>query len=639
MNLSYSNESGPMTYRADIDGLRALAVLAVISFHLNFGLPGGFIGVDIFFVISGYLITGITVAGIRSRSFSALEFYARRARRILPGLISTLIASSIAAGTILYPPQLIAFAKSAIAAVLFSANIHFLAVSGYSAPAAEAIPLLHLWSLGIEEQFYILFPAIALLCARGSRKLYPVVLIALCAASLVASQLMLGKDPALAFYLLPFRGYELLMGCLLALPAARSRFKSGPGSQAAALAGAALVIGPVLFFGPATAYPGLPAAIPALGTALIIKAGEARSTMISKLLSARLLVGIGKISYSLYLVHWPVIVFGLRIFPTTSPTLFGPCALAVLFLLALLNYRFVEQPFRQSAWLRSPARTLSVSAATIVCLCGLSAWTVREDGFASEMDKKINRVLAFLAYDHDRLYRDRECYLSPDQDFSPTSMAGCLPQGSGPSAILWGDSHAVHLYPGLRPALERKGISLGVLTASACPPIIGYQTPVRPKCTAFNEHALQAILSLRPSIVILSARWPTDETSLSLLDSTVATLAKAGPKVVLLGESPLYKVDVPLIIAKRLHEGDASLTAKGEADLELGFLRWSDRTLLGRFGNREEVRYISVMQALCPHENCPLTDADGTPVHFDTAHLTKEGSVLFTEVLTPLILR
>ena len=303
MNLSYSNESGPMTYRADIDGLRALAVLAVISFHLNFGLPGGFIGVDIFFVISGYLITGITVAGIRSRSFSALEFYARRARRILPGLISTLIASSIAAGTILYPPQLIAFAKSAIAAVLFSANIHFLAVSGYFAPAAEAIPLLHLWSLGIEEQFYILFPAIALLCARGSRKLYPVVLIALCAASLVASQLMLGKDPALAFYLLPFRGYELLMGCLLALPAARSRFKSGPGSQAAALAGAALVIGPVLFFGPATAYPGLPAAIPALGTALIIKAGEARSTMISKLLSARLLVGIGKISYSLYLVH------------------------------------------------------------------------------------------------------------------------------------------------------------------------------------------------------------------------------------------------------------------------------------------------------------------------------------------------
>jgi peptidoglycan/LPS O-acetylase OafA/YrhL len=628
-----------MAHRDDIDGLRALAVLAVISFHLSIGLSGGFVGVDVFFVISGYLITGIIASGIEARNFSVLEFYARRARRILPALISTIVASSIAAVAILYPPELIAFAKSAIAAVLFSANIHFLALSGYFAPAAETMPLLHLWSLGIEEQFYILFPILALVCARYSRKLFPFVLAALCVASLAASQRMLGKDSASAFYLLPFRGFELLMGCLLALTAARRPFKRGFGAQATALTGAVLVAVSIVSFGPTTAYPGLAAALPSLGTALIIGAGEERATTVSKFLSGRPLVGIGKISYSLYLVHWPVIVFGFRIFPGTSPTAFGLSALALSFLLALLNYRFVEQPFRRSARSRSPARALSVSAAAIACLCGLSAWTVHEDGFPPETDEKIKRVLAFLNYDHDRLYRDRECYLSADQDFSLESMSGCLPRGSGPSAILWGDSHAVHLYPGLSPALAREGISLGVMSASACPPIIDYQTPVRPKCTDFNEHALEAILSLKPSIVILSARWPTDEASVALLNRTIARLAEGGLKVVMLGESPLYKVDVPLIIAKRLQEGDLSRAARGGADLELGFLQWSDRILSARFGSREDVRYVSVMHALCPHEDCPLADADGTPVHFDTAHLTKEGSILFAKALTPLILR
>ncbi|MBV9591741.1 MAG: acyltransferase [Hyphomicrobiales bacterium] len=638
MNLSFFDERGPMAYRADIDGLRALAVLAVISFHLNFGVSGGFLGVDVFFVISGYLITRIIVAGIETEEFSILEFYARRARRILPALISTILASSIAAGAILDPPELIAFEKSVIAAVLFCGNIHFFAVSGYFAPASETIPLLHLWSLGIEEQFYILFPALALIGERFSRNLFMIVLGALCAISLAASQLMLATDPPAAFYLLPFRGFALLLGCLIALAAARPLCKSDLGAHAAALAGAALVIVPIITFGPSTPYPGLAAAVPSLGAALIILSGEARSTFICKLLSQRILVGIGKISYSLYLVHWPVIVFGTRLFPSASPTGFGLSSFAISFLLALFNYRFIERPFRQGARLRSSARTLAISAAAIACFCGVSAWTIHTGGFAAETDEKIKRVLAFENYDHDRLYRDRECYLSADQDFSLASMAGCLPRGTGPSALLWGDSHAVHLYPGLNPAFEKEGFSLGVLTASACAPIVAYQTPARPKCTAFNEHALKAILSLRPSIVILSARWPTDEASLSLLDRTVAMLARAGIKVVVLGESPLYKHDVPLIMAKRLQEGDTSRLAKGGADLELDFLRWSDRTLSARFANREEVRYVSVMHALCPNDDCPLTDDGGSPVHFDTAHLTKEGSILFAKVLAPLIL-
>jgi peptidoglycan/LPS O-acetylase OafA/YrhL len=628
----------PMRYRADIDGLRAIAVLAVVSFHLKFGLSGGFVGVDIFFVISGYLIAGIIHAEIAAGSFSLLTFYARRARRILPALVSTILVSSIAALMILHPSALVAFSKSAIASVLFSANFYFLATSDYFAPAANTIPLLHLWSLGIEEQFYILFPALALACTKYARKLLPAVLFALCVASLAASQILLGKDPLSAFYLLPYRGFELLIGCLISLPAARAIPRSALAAQAAAFAGAAVLMFCAAFLGPATQYPGFAAALPSVGTALIISAAEARPTFISNLLSTRLLVSIGRISYSLYLVHWPVIVFGLKLFPNVAPAAFGLFAVAISFLLGLLNYRFVERPFRQSTRRASSLRALGVSAAAVTCLCGLSAWTLHENGFSSSTDERIDRVLSYLDYDHDRLYLDRECYLSPDQDFSLEAMSGCLPRGPGSSAILWGDSHAMHLYPGLRPTLEKEGYALGVLTASACAPIIGYQTAVRPKCTSFNEHALEAIRSLNPKLVILSARWPTDDPSVTLLDRTVDSLAKLGIKVVILGESPLYKIDVPLIVAKRLESKDSSRAANGELDLELGFLRWSDRILSARFGNRSDVRFISVMRAICPKDDCPLTTPDGTPVHFDTAHLTEEGSRLFAELLTPMIL-
>ncbi|MBW0003871.1 MAG: acyltransferase [Hyphomicrobiales bacterium] len=628
-----------MAYRTDIDGLRAVAVLVVICFHLNFGVSGGFVGVDVFFVISGYLITGIIVAALEEKNFSIREFYARRARRILPALVSTILASSLAAGLIFYPPELVAFAKSAIAAVLFYANVHFLSMSEYFAPTAKTIPLLHLWSLGIEEQFYILFPPLVILCMRFSRKVLLIVLSAFCASSLAASQLTLADNPASAFYLLPFRGFELLLGCLVSLSAPKVSCRSRFGAEATALAGATLVVVPIVSFNAATAFPGLAAAIPSLGAALIIGAGEANSTIVSKLLSGQLVAGIGRASYSLYLVHWPVIVFGSRLFPGTPSTWFGIGALATSFITALLNYRFVEQPIRHAAGPGSSSRALAISAAAIASLCALFGWTVHEDGFRPGTEGKIQRVLAFLNYDHDRLYRDRECYLSADQDFSLTSMSGCLPRGAGIPAILWGDSHAMHLYPGLRPAFEKKGYALGVLTASACAPILGYRTPERPKCTAFNAAALQAILSLEPRLVILSARWPTDDASVALLDRTSTQLTEAGIKVAIIGESPLYKIDVPLIVAKRLQAYDESRTARGELDLESGFLQWSDRVLSARFAGHKDVKFISVVDALCPRMDCPLTDEEGTPVHFDTAHLTKEGSILFAKVLTPLILR
>ena len=209
-----------MKYRSDIDGLRAIAVLSVVIFHLNVGLlPGGFVGVDIFFVISGYLISKIIYTETGSDSFSIANFYVRRARRILPAFLSVIVATSVAAYCLQYPSELANYAKSVIASALFSANIYFYATLNYFSPSADEIPLLHLWSLGIEEQFYIFFPLIILGFSKFSKRLIPAAIVIMLAASLFFSQQLLSTSPTESFYLLPFRAFELLIGSLIALPA------------------------------------------------------------------------------------------------------------------------------------------------------------------------------------------------------------------------------------------------------------------------------------------------------------------------------------------------------------------------------------------------------------------------------------
>lgn len=296
-------------YRADIDGLRAVAVLSVVSFHLKFGAPGGFVGVDVFFVLSGFLISRIIYSEVLNGSFSIFRFYERRARRILPALFTVMVGSSIAAMVVFYPSELVTYSKSAIASALFYANVYFFSVDDYFGPTADTIPLLHLWSLGIEEQFYIVFPLLVLLFRLWSWRAVNMIVICLCAASLLASQLMVGTDPAAAFYLLPYRGFELLIGCIIALPKFEQQPRSRALRETAAAIGLACLIGAVVTFGPETEFPGVAALLPCFGTAMIIWTGGTARTSVSTVLSIRPLVYIGKISFSLYLVHWPV--FGL----------------------------------------------------------------------------------------------------------------------------------------------------------------------------------------------------------------------------------------------------------------------------------------------------------------------------------------
>jgi peptidoglycan/LPS O-acetylase OafA/YrhL len=624
-----------LKYRSDIDGLRAIAVLSVVIFHLGLGLfPGGFVGVDVFFVISGFLISKIIYTETFAGSFSITNFYVRRARRILPGLLSVLVACSICAGYLLYPSELVSYAKSVISTALFSANIYFYATLNYFGPSATEIPLLHLWSLGVEEQFYILFPLLAIAMAASSRNLR-VVIFSLLLASMASSAWLLTTDPSAAFYLLPFRAFEMLIGSALALPGRRST-PSKTISVLACAFGLICICVAVFGYDKATLFPGLAALLPCIGAALIIYAGEQKNTLSQRVLGNEVLASIGRISYSLYLVHWPVIVFGKRAFPYADQYTFAASAFAVSVLLAYLNFRYIERPFRGRSSIQRPKKVLGVSFVALASVVFISGLTVYKGGFAGGADHRVKKALSYLNYNTKILYKSGTCFQTADQAPGIVDISSCLPSGNTKKVMLWGDSHAAQYISGLSKTLKQQGYSLGFLTAQSCPPIMGVTVLSNPRCGAFNEMALPVILKEKPEIIIMAANWVANDVTMDLLELTIRRLSDTGIKLVILGEAPLYKLNVPAMVAERIKAGREDFLSSEE--LEHAFLDNSNNVMRPRFSNRQDVKFISVMDIMCPGYKCPLTTPDGTPAAFDIAHLTEEGSAMFAEKLTPAIL-
>jgi hypothetical protein len=354
-------------------------------------------------------------------------------------------------------------------------------------------------------------------------------------------------------------------------------------------------------------------------------------------LALRPLVLTGRISYSLYLVHWPVLVFGKRLFPDSPPTSFALGVALISLALAALSYQFVEQPFRRRGEGRLLVGGLGAAVASMAAVVVLGAWTVQQSGFAAPSDDPRARMLAYLHFDPRPLYRSRECFLDPDQDLAGIDVKPCLPDGTGTPAMLWGDSHAADLYPGLRVAFAGAGYSLGELTASACAPLVGRDAPARPKCRLFNDQVLALLLTLKPAMVILSAEWLPDPDTVALLNQTVTRLSDAGSKVIILGNSPLFKASVPNLVADRMQSGDTDRTTT--QDIEGHFEHATEAAMSQGFSGRAELRYISIFKTVCPNSRCPLLANDETPIYFDSSHLTGAGSLLFAQMLTPQILR
>lgn len=494
-----------MHYRKDIDGLRALAILPVVLFHAElkpFG--GGFIGVDVFFVISGYLITSLIRAEIQQGSFSIVRFYERRVRRILPALFVILLFASIVAWWLLLPGQYDNFSQSVLATALFVSNVLFWKESGYfDAPAVQK-PLLHTWSLAVEEQFYIIFPLFLLVVHRWFKGRWIVWLAPVTILSFAASIWGVAYKPSSTFYLAPTRAWELLLGSLLAIevfPRIRSRLWL----DLMGLIGLAMITWAVFTFTPATPFPGANALYPTVGTALLIYSGVDGETTITKLLGARPLVFLGLVSYSLYLWHWPLLVYG-QIWNVYELTVAEKCVIVVFsFLLAVLSWRFVELPFRKQAGKIQTVPLFAGAMASIFCfsIFGLLGHISR--GWPSRLPTRVQEIAAYSDFKNPR---QQDCLAEPGKWIS--AQDACV-YGANitPTYAVWGDSHADALISMIGKVADKYKQSAKFLAYDSCPPAIGLGRG-RPyvDCLAHNDDVMRYVLT-HPEIntVIMISRW------------------------------------------------------------------------------------------------------------------------------------
>lgn len=499
-----------MKYRPEIDGLRTVAVLPVVFFHARLGpFHGGFAGVDIFFVISGYLITSLIIGDLEAGSFSVRDFYERRARRILPALFLVLVVSSIAAWKWMYPLELNEHAQGMVAAVFFSSNIFFWLKSDYFSTAAELKPLLHTWSLAVEEQYYLFFPPLMAFLWKGSRRHARVlaILAGLAAASMAATLAFGNAWGNADFYLLPFRAWELLVGAICAIVLARWTVPARP---AVALAGLAL-IAMALFFGSDQGWPSWQTLLPTLGTALVILFAS-QDHGAGRVLASRPMIAVGLISYSLYLWHQPLFAFARLRLPD-EPSAGSKLAItAAAVVLAGLTWRFVEQPFRARRNRRFVLRARPLALAMAVGATAITTVGLAIDAGDGWPGRTAPSGLSFAGIERDLAGARVAKPCDVDLAFRPVPAAP-LPdcvfpaagQGEPRRAILLGDSHATVLTPALVDRLTMAGYDTAVATFGGCIPFAGYRTAAR-DCDAANAAMLRHVADARYDLVVLAFR-------------------------------------------------------------------------------------------------------------------------------------
>ena len=619
--------SGVHEYRSDIDGLRAVAVASVVLYHAGVPfLPGGFVGVDVFFVISGYLITRIIARDIADGRFSLLTFYERRTRRIFPALFAMLGASFLTAALIQLPGEFAEFGQGLAAATLFVSNLFFWQTADYFGGPAHLKSLLHTWSLAVEEQFYIVFPLLLLAIARWGRQNWLVWLVPLTLLSLAASVWAASAKPNAAFYLLPSRFWELAVGALLALGVVPA-FAQRRTRAAAAVLGLVLIAGSVVFFSSAMVFPGLAALIPCFGAALVIHAGSKGccGTLVGRFLSLRPIVFLGLISYSLYLWHWPVLVFARQWRGEVLPAHEAGGLVALSVVLAVLSWRFIEKPFRdkrvaaaRTPLLRGAALAMASMIAVGVFADRSGGWPARHEGYAPPQISGLDEMGLST------------CFLKEDQP--PESWAGLDNCRTGaarkPTVFLWGDSFAAHLAPGLR---QEAGDVVDVVqyTAGGCPPLPGVTIANRLHCRAFNDRALELVAELKPDVVLVSARWDMYLPRVVRDDDVAATLARLdhlGVRVVVVGDSPTFDFASPYDFVFRSGRSEVSLPPGGSKPL--------DYVLAGIGG----IQVFNPKPLFCSADRCRLKQ-DGAFLFFDGGHYSVDGSRLVARSLAPYLSR
>ena len=623
-----------LKYRPDIDGLRAVAVLSVLAFHIGLSrFSGGFVGVDVFFVISGYLISSIIFADINASRFTIKGFYERRIRRIFPALFAMLAVSSVVAFIYLLPSELIDYAKSMLAATGSASNLYFWRHSGYfESPLSK--PLLHTWSLAVEEQFYISFPLLLLLVRRFFPQRLRTAVVFLFFVSLVTSCFVVARNAETAFYMPYTRAWELLLGTLLSLRIF-PRLGSAWLRNIATLGGIGMIGWSVLLYSHDTLFPGLSALLPCVGSALIIWAGEAGTSLVGSMLSWRPVVFVGLISYSLYLWHWPVIVLrsmGMLVSISAIPfrghsSIFSIHRLDMLIdvtlslLLAVLSWKFVEGPFRNGRLRLSGRPLFALTGGVMALLLAGAAWTVHVRGFRDRFPEQALQVASALdSNEENASIRTGICFITTEYHFAKYDYNTCLQQDEHKTNyLLLGDSHSAMLWSALSSALPHSNVMQA--STAACEPSL---VPSGSRdCKEMMAYIFQRYLPTHPvKAVFIVGRW--EEKDLAPLTQLISWAKQHRIAVTVFGPVPEYDAPLPRLLAysiawERPHLARQHMVASCavlDAEMQrMATTKW-------------HVPYISLYREICEAGVCTeyADVAHKVPLMGDTNHLSASGA-------------
>ena len=695
MNTPNKNSTHP--YRAHIDGLRGIAIIAVVLYHAKlFSVTGGFIGVDVFFVISGFLIASIIVRDLEAGTFSVLGFWERRIRRILPIFFVVVVSTVIAAYfLILFPPDYLHFGKTVTSQSTFTSNILFMVTDNYFDEQSKFSPLLHTWSLSVEEQFYIFFPLIIAFCAwwggraingttpkqKIRRLLFAFVsVLGVCSLMLniwlvnIAPDLLfkikfipdwvLGgtTNATVGFYLLFTRIWELALGILVALCTIviRSRIHA----EILSVAGITAIVTSIFYFSDATAFPGVAALLPTMGTAAFIVANENGATKSGKLLSGTALVFVGLISYSLYLWHWPLFVFAKLASSTPLSTLATVGLCVVAFMFAYLSYRFIEVPFRTKKFIVQRYVVFLFGAVALGILAMLGTHIEKN---SSQLSKRIpaNAKQILLASSENAIWGS-VCFQRPgdESDYGGVCRIGNAEENAKEKFVVWGDSHAEAMVPLLN-TLGRAYGALGVVfVAGNCPPIMGtWQIPRAPGCEEEKDFALRYIKDNDISAVVLIARWSyyvsggqnnklaalitdsndvstSSEAAVAALERTfvpmVTQLARDGRSVYIVQQVPeQVKFNLRNVFYRAVH-------AKKEIPFDAVSIEESERaqalpnSVINRLHSLPNVHVLNPAELLCTKGGLCRIEVGGKLMYRDESHLSTIGAMSLEPLFTPM---
>ena len=637
------------SYRSDIDGLRAISVLLVVFYHAGFKLiSGGFIGVDVFFVISGYLITGLILNDIDKGQFSFKKFYQRRVKRLMPALFFMLLVTSLVASLILLPMDLKAYYSSLISVVFSLSNFYFWRENGgYFDGNSEEVPLLHTWSLSVEEQFYFIWPiSLLILIKLLDRKYLAFLLVALTLFSVAVSEWVTQVTFGAAYYLLPTRMFELLIGALLAI------FYVNLNRPKLWIANLLSIMGLIAIFFSAIhlheghSFPGITALLPTLGAILVIYAGINQEAWITKLLSTKHLVAIGLISYSVYLWHWPIIVFinyvGIKLDLTLSLLI----VFASLFL-GWFSWKFVESPFRTNKiTFNTPIRSLYLAPTLILsslCLIG-----VYFNGFPDRFEPTIVKMESAIVSKPAEL---RVGCHSPSRNSEVIPNKNCslgLLENSNKKALLIGDSHSNHLTGFMDILGKDSKLTVQDYTLDECIPVFnlawGHNEHYSNLCRQRNDISRNYILENKFDYVILAGHWPTknlykyvnhgevkniDSDSFqdflaSYFKQTIKLIEQSGAKVVIVKDVAPSGGSTPMCeIQKVLYNQEIN------CDLNMARVHIRDEMMEGIYADIKmalpETIIIDPKVAMCDGQYC-YSKVNNVPLYLDRNHLNDMGS-------------